>query len=167
MGLFASLRDRFPTLRPAKSTSLERPRRPLVRKTIDRAGSLAGARKHVARCPEARVAEVRACLARPRWPRVCIDVCSLLERRLGTAAPAVSEEACWCGCSSSRASTMGTRSAMNLDQHANPGHERLERRLPLIILAGSDREAAVLPPSGRGKHSLIGHKAIDVQIHGR
>jgi hypothetical protein len=56
---------------------------------------------------------------------------------------------------------------MDLDQHANPGDDGLERRLPLIIMAGSDREPAVLPPSGRGKHSLVGHKAIDVQIRGR
>ena len=42
-----------------------------------------------------------------------------------------------------------------------------KRHLPLIILGGSDRRPASLPPEGRGKHALSGCKAVDVHIDGR
>lgn len=40
-------------------------------------------------------------------------------------------------------------------------------RVPIVILAGSDRHAAVLPPSGKGLHPLTGYKGLDVRIDGR
>jgi hypothetical protein len=39
--------------------------------------------------------------------------------------------------------------------------------LPLIVLGGSDRKAAQLPPSAAGKHPLTGYKGVDVRVHGR
>jgi hypothetical protein len=36
--------------------------------------------------------------------------------------------------------------------------------LPIVILAGSDRRAAVLPEEGHDKHPLSGYKAVDVRI---
>ena len=39
--------------------------------------------------------------------------------------------------------------------------------LPLIILAGSDRKASVLPEEGRGKIPLVGYKGVDVRVGGR
>ena len=36
--------------------------------------------------------------------------------------------------------------------------------LPIVILAGSDRRAAVLPDDGRDRHPLFGYKAVDVRI---
>ena len=41
------------------------------------------------------------------------------------------------------------------------------RRIPLIILGGSDREPAALPPQGRDLHPLSGCKGIDVRLGGR
>ena len=38
--------------------------------------------------------------------------------------------------------------------------------IPTIILAGSDRQAVELPPSGEGKHALGGHKGVDIQVGG-
>jgi len=40
-------------------------------------------------------------------------------------------------------------------------------RIPIVILAGSDRRPAVLPESGRDKHPLAGYKGVDVWIGGR
>jgi hypothetical protein len=41
------------------------------------------------------------------------------------------------------------------------------RAIPLIILGGSDRTPAALPPQGVGFHPLSGCKALDVRIGGR
>lgn len=41
------------------------------------------------------------------------------------------------------------------------------KRIPIVILAGSDRRPAVLPESGRDKHPLAGYKGAEVQIGGR
>jgi hypothetical protein len=41
------------------------------------------------------------------------------------------------------------------------------RAIPLIILGGSDRKPAALPPQGVGFHPLSGCKALDVRIGGR
>ena len=38
---------------------------------------------------------------------------------------------------------------------------------PVVILAGSDRQPAELPPSGRDKHPITGYKGVDVRIQGR
>lgn len=38
--------------------------------------------------------------------------------------------------------------------------------ISLVILGGSDRKAAELPPDGRNKHPLVGLKAIDVRLSG-
>jgi len=42
-----------------------------------------------------------------------------------------------------------------------------EDRIPLIVLAGSDRQASKLPPEAEGKHALTGFKAMDVRIRGQ
>lgn len=36
--------------------------------------------------------------------------------------------------------------------------------IPIIVLAGSDRQAVALPPSGAGKRALSGHKGVDVHV---
>jgi hypothetical protein len=41
------------------------------------------------------------------------------------------------------------------------------RTIPLIILGGSDRKPAALPPQGRDLHPLSGCKGIDVRLAGR
>jgi hypothetical protein len=41
------------------------------------------------------------------------------------------------------------------------------RTIPLIILGGSDRKPATMPPQGVGFHPLSGCKAVDVRIGGR
>jgi hypothetical protein len=41
------------------------------------------------------------------------------------------------------------------------------RSIPLIILGGSDRKPAALPPQGSGLHPLSGCKGIDVRLGGR
>jgi hypothetical protein len=41
------------------------------------------------------------------------------------------------------------------------------RTIPLIILGGSDRRPAALPPEGRDLHPLSGCKGIDVRLGGR
>lgn len=40
-------------------------------------------------------------------------------------------------------------------------------RIPLVILAGSDREPAQLPHSGAGKHPLRGPKALQIELGGQ
>jgi hypothetical protein len=40
-------------------------------------------------------------------------------------------------------------------------------RMPMIVLAGSDRRMARLPAAGRDKHPLHGYKGVDVRIGGR
>lgn len=40
-------------------------------------------------------------------------------------------------------------------------------RIPLIVLAGSDRQASKLPPEAAGKHALGGFKGMDVRIRGQ
>ncbi len=40
-------------------------------------------------------------------------------------------------------------------------------RIPIVVLAGSDRRPAVLPESGRDEHPLVGYKGVDVFIAGR
>jgi hypothetical protein len=39
--------------------------------------------------------------------------------------------------------------------------------VPLVILGGSDRRPAYMPPGGRSKHPLAGIKGVDVKIGGR
>ena len=39
--------------------------------------------------------------------------------------------------------------------------------IPLIILGGTDHTASQLPPSGQGKHPLVGYKGLDLRIKGR
>ncbi len=41
------------------------------------------------------------------------------------------------------------------------------KQVPLIILGGSDRRPAYMPPDGRSKHPLAGVKGIDVKVGGR
>jgi len=41
------------------------------------------------------------------------------------------------------------------------------KSVPLIVLGGSDRRPAYMPPGGRSKHPLAGIKGVDVKIGGR
>ena len=41
------------------------------------------------------------------------------------------------------------------------------KSVPLIVLGGSDRHPAYMPPGGRSKHPLAGIKGVDVKIGGR
>ena len=41
------------------------------------------------------------------------------------------------------------------------------KRIPLIVLGGSDRRSPELPDSGRGKHPIPGCKGVDILIEGR
>jgi hypothetical protein len=47
------------------------------------------------------------------------------------------------------------------------GSPPARRKIPLIILGGSDRKPAALPPQGRDLHPLSGCKGLDVRIGGR
>jgi hypothetical protein len=47
------------------------------------------------------------------------------------------------------------------------GSPSARRPIPLIILGGSDREPAALPPQGRDLHPLSGCKGVDIRIGGR
>jgi len=39
--------------------------------------------------------------------------------------------------------------------------------IPLVVLAGADRQPAKLPEQGRDKHPLVGYKSVDVRIDGK
>ena len=41
------------------------------------------------------------------------------------------------------------------------------KSVPLIVLGGSDRRPAYMPPGGRSKHPLAGIKGVDIKIAGR
>lgn len=43
----------------------------------------------------------------------------------------------------------------------------MQRKIPLIILGGSDASPAELPPDGRDKHPISGAKGIDIRIGNR
>jgi hypothetical protein len=43
----------------------------------------------------------------------------------------------------------------------------VDSTVPVVVLAGSDRQAPVLPPAARGEHPLGGYKGIDVRIGDR
>ena len=38
---------------------------------------------------------------------------------------------------------------------------------PIVILGGSDRRPAELPPDGRDKHPLSGYKGVDIRVQGQ
>ena len=39
--------------------------------------------------------------------------------------------------------------------------------IPIVILGGSDRRPAQLPPAGRDKHPILGYKGVDIRVGGR
>jgi hypothetical protein len=47
------------------------------------------------------------------------------------------------------------------------GHTAARHPIPLVILGGSDRRPAALPPQGRDLHPLSGCKALDIRFGGR